>query len=198
VLAIAYRLAPEHAFPAGNEDGLAAYDWVCEHAAELGADPDRVAVAGDSAGGNIAAVIAQERRPGPALQLLIYPSVDVSVPRRSHELFGDGFFLTSALIEWYSGHFLPEGADSTDIRRSPLLAPDLSGVAPAIVITAGFDPLRDEGEGYAEKLRAAGVPVLAHRFRGMFHGFINSTGVSPACYGAVAEIGGMTRARLVS
>jgi len=196
VLSIGYRLAPEHPFPAWIEDGLATYDWAVEHAAELGAD--RVAVAGDSAGGNIAAVIAQERRGGPALQLLIYPSVDMRGPRRSHELFGDGFFLTSALIEWYTTHFLPEDADREDPRRSPILAEDVSGVAPAIVITAGFDPLRDEGEEYAERLRDAGVPVLAHRFRGMFHGFINSVGVSPSCYGAVAEIGGLTRALLAS
>jgi acetyl esterase len=199
VLSIDYRLAPEHPFPAWIEDGLATYDWAVEHAAELGADPARVAVSGDSAGGNIAAVIAQERKSAPthpALQLLIYPSVDMRGPRRSHELFGDGFFLTSALIEWYSNHFLPEDADRTDIRRSPLLAPDLSGVAPAIVITAGFDPLRDEGEAYAGKLRESGVPVLAHRFRGMFHGFINSVGVSPACRGALTEVAGMLRARL--
>jgi acetyl esterase len=197
VLSIGYRLAPEHRFPAWIEDGLASYDWAVEHAAELGAD--RVAVAGDSAGGNIAAVIAQERRVGGppiALQLLIYPSVDMRGPRRSHELFGDGFFLTSALIEWYTNHFLPEDADRADPRRSPIMAEDLSGVAPAIVITAGFDPLRDEGEAYADRLREAGVPVLAHRFRGMFHGFINSVGVSPACYGAVAELAGMLRARL--
>jgi acetyl esterase len=199
VLSIDYRLAPEHPFPAWIEDGLATYDWAVEHAAELGADPARVAVSGDSAGGNIAAVIAQQRKSAPthpALQLLIYPSVDMRGPRRSHELFGDGFFLTSALIEWYSNHFLPEDADRTDIRRSPLLAPDLSGVAPAIVITAGFDPLRDEGEEYAGKLRESGVPVLAHRFRGMFHGFINSVGVSPACRGALTEVAGMLRARL--
>jgi acetyl esterase/lipase len=199
VLSIDYRLAPEHPFPAWIEDGLATYDWAVEHAAELGADPARVAVSGDSAGGNIAAVIAQERKSAPthpALQLLIYPSVDMRGPRRSHELFGDGFFLTSALIEWYSNHFLPEDADRTDIRRSPLLAPDLSGVAPAIVITVGFDPLRDEGEAYAGKLRESGVPVLAHRFRGMFHGFINSVGVSPACRGALTEVAGMLRARL--
>jgi acetyl esterase len=196
VLSIDYRLAPEHPFPAWIEDGLATFDWAIEHAAELGADPARVAVSGDSAGGNIAAVIAQERRP--ALQLLIYPSVDMRGPRRSHELFGDGFFLTSALIEWYTTHFLPEDADRTDIRRSPILATDVSGVAPAIVITAGFDPLRDEGEAYAEKLREAGVPVLAHRFRGMFHGFINSVGVSPACRGALTEVAGMLRARLAA
>jgi acetyl esterase len=196
VLSIDYRLAPEHAFPAWIEDGLATYDWAVEHAAELGAD--RVAVAGDSAGGNIATAVARECRPGPALQLLIYPSVDMRGPRRSHELFGDGFFLTSALIEWYTNHFLPDDADREDPRRSPIVAGDLAGVAPAIVITAGFDPLRDEGEEYADKLREAGVPVLAHRFRGMFHGFINSVGVSPSCYGAVAEIGGLTRALLAA
>jgi len=194
VLAIDYRLAPEHRFPAWIEDGLASFDWAVEHAGELGADPRRVVVSGDSAGGNIAAVVAQER--DPAMQLLIYPSMDMRGPRRSHELFGDGFFLTSALIEWYSNHFLPADADRTDPRRSPILAPDLSGAAPAIVITAGFDPLRDEGEEYADKLREAGVPVLAHRFRGMFHGFINSVGVSPSCRGALTEVAGMLRARL--
>jgi acetyl esterase len=195
VLSVAYRLAPEHPFPAYVEDALEAYGWAREHVAD---DPARVAVGGDSAGGTLAAVIAQERRgaAGPALQLLIYPSVDVSTPRRSHELFAEGFFLTAALIDWYAGHFLPEGSDPFDIRRSPLLAPDLSGVAPAIVVTAGFDPLRDEGEAYAERLREAGVPIVAHRFRGLFHGFINSVGVSPACHAALVEVAGMSRALL--
>jgi acetyl esterase len=198
VLAIDYRLAPEHPFPAWVEDGVAAFDWARAHARELGADPARVAVGGDSAGGNIATLVARERRgaDAPALQLLIYPAVDVSRARRSHELFGEGFFLTSALIEWYGGHFLPPGSDPLDPRRSPLLADDLGGLAPALVVTAGFDPLRDEGEEYAERLRAAGVPVVGRRFRGLFHGFINSVGVSPACYAALAEVGGMTRAAL--
>jgi acetyl esterase len=197
VLSVDYRMAPEHPFPAWIEDGLAAFDWAREHAAELGADPQRVAVGGDSAGGTLAAVVAQERRAdGPVLQLLIYPSVDVSTERRSHELFAEGFFLTSALIDWYAGHFLPDGADRTDPRRSPLLAPDLTGVAPALVVNAGFDPLRDEGEAYAARLREAGVPVLAHRFRGLFHGFIHSVGVSPSCRAALTEVAGMLRARL--
>jgi acetyl esterase len=200
VLAVAYRLAPEHAFPAWNDDALAAFDWARAHAAELGADPGRVAVGGDSAGGSLSAVVAQERRgaDGPAAQLLIYPNVDVSRARRSHELFGEGFFLTSALIEWYAGHFLPDGTDRLDPRRSPLLAPDVTGVAPAIVVTAGFDPLRDEGEEYAERLRQAGVPLVARRFRSLFHGFINSVGLSPACMAALAEVGGILRARLAS
>jgi acetyl esterase len=195
VVSVDYRLAPEHVYPAAFDDCYAATVWVAEHAAELGADPARVAVGGDSAGGNLATIVAQERRDAPpALQLLIYPSVDVSTPRPSHELFAEGFFLTAALIDWYAGHFLPEGSDPTDVRRSPLLAPDLSGVAPALVVTAGFDPLRDEGEAYAQRLREAGVTVLAHRFRGLFHGFINSVGVSPACYAALTEVAGMTRA----
>jgi acetyl esterase len=192
VLSIDYRLAPEHAFPAWIEDALAAYDWAREHV-----DAPSVSVAGDSAGGNLAAIVAQERRANPpAQQLLIYPTVDMRGPRRSHELFGEGFFLTTALIEWYMQYFLPDGSDRLDVRRSPLLAPDLSGLAPALVITAGFDPLRDEGEEYAAKLAAAGADVLAHRFRGFFHGFINSVGVSSACRAALAEVGGMLRARL--
>jgi acetyl esterase len=192
VLSIDYRLAPEHAFPAWIEDALAAYDWACEHMRA-----PSVSVGGDSAGGNLAAIVAQERRDRPpAQQLLIYPTVDMRGPRRSHDLFGDGFFLTTALIEWYMQYFLPAGSDPLDVRRSPLLAPDLTGLAPAIVITAGFDPLRDEGEEYAAKLAAAGNDALAHRFRGFFHGFINSVGVSPACRGALAEVGGMLRARL--
>jgi acetyl esterase len=191
VLSIDYRMAPEHEFPAWIEDALAAYDWAYENAGA-----GRVAVGGDSAGGSLATIVAQERRERPpAQQLLIYPSVDVRGPRRSHELFGDGFFLTTALIEWYAQYFLPDGADPSDPRRSPIVG-DLHDLAPAIVITCGFDPLRDEGEEYAQLMRAAGTPVLAHRFRGMFHGFINSVGASPSCHAALAEVGGMLRARL--
>ncbi len=146
--------APEHAFPAYLDDAHAAYAWAREHGRELGAD-GRVVVGGDSAGGNIAAVIAQETRDVDA-QLLIYPAVDASQRRRSYDLFGEGFFLTDTLMEWYAGHFLGPGADPTDPRRSPLLAADLSGLAPALVVTAGFDPLRDEGEAYAAALAAAG------------------------------------------
>jgi acetyl esterase len=197
VLSVEYRLAPEHAFPAYLDDAHAAYAWAREHGRELGGD-GRVAVGGDSAGGNLAAVVAQETRGpgGPDLQLLIYPAVDASRRRRSHELFGEGFFLTDTLMEWYAGHFLGPDADPTDPRRSPLLAPDLSGVAPAVVVTAGFDPLRDEGEAYAAALAAAGVPVLARRFTGLFHTFINAVGISPASRAAMAEVGGMLRARL--
>jgi acetyl esterase len=198
VLSVGYRLAPEHPFPAYVEDALAAFAWGAAHAGELGADPARVAVGGDSAGGNLAAIVAQETRgaDGPALQLLIYPAVDASQPRRSHQLFTTGFFLSGELIDWYVSHFLPPDADRTDVRRSPLLAPDLTGVAPAIVVTNGFDPLRDEGEAYADALRAARVPVVARRYSGLFHGFIHSGGVSPVCRAATAELAGMVRGRL--
>jgi acetyl esterase len=199
VLSVDYRLAPEHPFPAYIEDALAAFTWGAEHAAELGADPARVAVGGDSAGGNLATNVAQALRGGagaPVLQLLIYPAVDASQARPSHELFNDGFFLTGELIDWYISHFLPPDADRTDPRRSPLLASDLSGLAPAIVVTNGFDPLRDEGEAYAAALAAARVPVVARRYSGLFHGFIHSGGVSPVCRAATAELAGMVRGRL--
>jgi acetyl esterase len=197
VLSVEYRLAPEHRFPVYLDDVHAAYAWAREHGRELGAD-GTVAVGGDSAGGNVCAVLAQETRGSgaPDLQLLIYPSVDVSRKRRSYELFGEGFFLTDTLMEWYAGHFLEPGADPTDPRRSPLLAPDVSGLAPALVVTAGFDPLRDEGEAYAAALAAAGNRVLTRRFTGMFHTFINCVGVSPACHAAMVETAGMLRALL--
>jgi acetyl esterase len=197
VLSVEYRLAPEHAFPAYLDDAHDSYTWARAHGRELGGD-GRVVIGGDSAGGNLTAVIAQETRGGggPDAQLLIYPAVDVSRRRRSYELFGEGFFLTDTLMTWYAGHFLGPGADPADPRRSPLLAPDLSGLAPALVVTAGFDPLRDEGEAYAAALAAAGVPLLARRFTGLFHTFIHAVGISPACRAAMAEVGGMLRALL--
>jgi acetyl esterase len=187
VLAVAYRLAPEHPFPGYVDDARAAYEWAAGEFA-------RVAVAGDSAGGNLAATLAIEY--DPALALLIYPAVDASRVRRSRELFGSGFFLTDELMEWYTGHFLPEGSDAGDPLRSPLLSPRLAESAPALVVTAGFDPLRDEGEAYAAALREAGVDVLLRRFPGLFHGFINSIGASPSSHAALVEVAGMTRALL--
>ena len=200
VLAIDYRLAPEHRFPAAVEDARAALAWAHAHAAELGADPARVGVGGDSAGGNLAAVTAQlaarDEGPAPALQLLIYPATDIAgTPRSSRELFGEGFFLTNSEMKWFEASYFgaldsPEGHDP---RASPLLADDLSGLAPAIVITAGFDPLRDEGEDYARALAEAGTPVTLRRFEGYIHGFISAAGVSRSIREAVLEIGAMTR-----
>jgi acetyl esterase len=193
VLAVEYRLAPEHPFPAAVDDAAAALDWAHEHAAELGADPDRVLVGGDSAGGNLAAVVAREASTRPLAQLLIYPAVDTADRRHpSHELFAEGFFLTAADCTWFHGHYL--GATPPDDPRArPLGDHELAGLPPAIVVTAAFDPLRDEGEAYAAALRAAGVPTLLRRFPGLVHGFINMTGVSPASRDALVEIAGALR-----
>jgi len=199
VLSVDYRLAPEHPFPAAVEDGRASLRWAIDNAAALGADPARVAVGGDSAGGNISAVACQlaarDGGPGPALQLLIYPATDASTPRPSTGLFAEGFFLTRAQMDWFTGHY-GAGCDLSDPRMSPLLADDLSGLPPALVITAGFDPLRDEGEDYAAALRAAGVPVVLRRFPGLIHGFVNAAGISRVSRDALIEVAGATRAML--
>jgi acetyl esterase len=199
VLSIEYRLGPEHPFPHYHDDVLASWRWAAEHAAELGADPARVAVGGDSAGGTLSIDVARAGAagdvPAPALQVLLYPATDATERARSYELFADGFFLTTALIDWYTSHHWPEGADQRDPRRSPLLVEDLSGQAPAIVVTAGFDPLRDEGEAYARRLREAGVPVVLRRFESLFHGFIN-VGINRTSRAALTEVAGMVRALL--
>jgi len=176
VLSIDYRLAPEHRFPAAVDDAVAAFRVAMSEAARLGADPRRIAVGGDSAGGNLAAVVSQvcaRDAVPPAFQLLIYPATDAANLHPSRRIFGEGFFLTDRQIAWYYDQYFPDPAQRLDPRASPLLAPDVSGVAPAYVTTAGFDPLRDEGEAYAEKLRKAGVPVELARVPGQVHGFAN-------------------------
>ncbi len=201
VVAVDYRLAPEHPFPAAVEDARASVRWAFEHAESLGADRRRIAVGGDSAGGNLATVAsleaARDGGPVPAFQLLIYPAVDSTCRRPSHDLFCEGFFLTLGQIEWF-GEQYGQGADDTDPRISPLLADDLSGMPAALVVTAGFDPLRDEGEAYAHALRAAGVPVTLRRFSGLIHGFLNATGVSRVSRDALIEVAGATRALLAT
>lgn len=178
VLSVDYRLAPEHKAPAAADDAYAAFRWVTEHAAELGVAADRIAVGGDSAGGNLAAVVSQRARnagaPPPVLQLLIYPVVDVCSETRSKTLFADGYFLTARDMDWFMDHYLGGASvDRTDPEVSPLLADDLSGLPPALVLTGGFDPLRDEGDRYAEALRNAGVPVDLRQERSLIHGFAN-------------------------
>ena len=177
VLSVEYRLAPEHPFPAAVEDAQACFRWAHSAAQRLGADGERVAVAGDSAGANLAAVVCQlavaEGGPVPAFQALIYPVTDFSSRRRSYELFGKGFFLTDEEMSWFSGHYLRSKTEREDPRASPILAADLSGLPPAHVVTAGFDPLRDEGEAYVERLREAGVRVTHRRESDLVHGFIN-------------------------
>ncbi|HEX3512308.1 MAG TPA: alpha/beta hydrolase [Solirubrobacteraceae bacterium] len=201
VLAVDYRLAPEDPFPAAVQDAHRALRWARAHAGELGADPASVAVAGDSAGGNIAAVTCQVAaaagEPQPVLQLLIYPVTEFGSTRRSRELFGDGFFLTNASMDWFDSQYLgDEAARARDPYASPLLAESLAGLAPAIVATAAFDPLRDEGEAYAAALRDAGVPVVARRFSGLVHGFASQAGIDRCCREALLELAGAARAML--
>jgi acetyl esterase len=203
VLAVDYRLAPEHPFPAALEDASAAFTWARTHARELGADPARIAVGGDSAGGNLAAALSQlavrEGTPAPALQFLLYPPVDRTVDRESLGHFAEGFLLTRADITWFHNHYTStSGVDGSDPRISPLLSRDLSGLPPALVITAGFDPLRDEGEAYAAALQAAGTPATLRRFDGLVHGFANMTTVSQACRAAMVEVASMLRHMLAA
>jgi acetyl esterase len=200
VLSVDYRLAPEHPFPAAVEDAHAALHWGFDYARELGADPARVAVGGDSAGGNLAAVATQltatEGRSA-ALQVLIYPTTDFSRRWPSADLFGEGFFLTESDRSWAEVNYVGgTNADRADPRLSPLLADSFAGLPPAIVVTAAFDPLRDEGEAYAAALRAAGTPVVLRRIPGMIHGFTNMTAINRPARDATVEIGAMTRAAL--
>ena len=178
VLLPRYRLAPEHKAPAACDDAYAAYRWAREHAAELGADPARIAVGGDSAGGNLATGVALRARDddaqAPVLQLLFYPVTNLASQTRSYGLFADGFFLRRWDMEFCNEKYVGgSGIEATDPRLSPLLADDLSAVAPAIVVTAGFDPLRDEGRQYAEALRAAGNEVDAREYGSLIHSFPN-------------------------
>jgi acetyl esterase len=200
VLAIDYRLAPEHPFPAGVDDALTAFRYAREHAAELGADPTRVAVGGDSAGANLAAVTsyqcARSGEPVPAFQLLLYPAVDAVNRAPSRDLFSQGFYLTEEDGNWFDHHYVPPGTDRSDPRLSVLLAEDLSGLPPTYLVTAGLDPLRDEGEAFAAKLAAAGVPVVLRRQDGLLHGFASMFGVSGRCREAVAEAASALRTGL--
>lgn len=178
VLSIDYRLAPEHPAPAAIEDAYAAFKWAHEHAEELGAAPGRVAVGGDSAGGNLAAVVSQLARdeggPAPILQWLIYPRTDFTAQTRSLSLFSRGFVLTKRDMDWFESQYLRRSdLDRTDPRISPLLAESLSGLAPALISVAGFDPLRDEGQAYAAALRAAGTAVDLRYMGSLTHGFVN-------------------------
>ncbi len=167
------------------------------------ADPGRIGVGGDSAGGNLAAVVSQlaarDGGPAPAIQLLIYPVTDVTTRRRSRELFAEGFLLSDPEMNWFEDNYLgAERTQASDPRASPLLAEDLSGLAPAFVVTAAFDPLRDEGEAYVKALQAAGTRATLRRFPGFIHGFINAAGVSRTARDALVEIAGATRAMFAS
>jgi acetyl esterase len=200
VLALDYRLAPEHPYPAGLDDSWAGYQWALEHAGDLGVDPERVAVGGDSAGGYLSAVVAIRAADAGvpcAFQLLVYPvtnHVDVS---RSREMFSRGFYLDQAFIDLAVDAYLPPYVDRAEADVSVQLTekfPD--GLAPALVVTAGFDPLRDEGEVYARTLAEAGVPVELQRYPGLIHGFLCVVGVGRSNRAAVAEIAAKLKAAL--
>ena len=198
VLSVDYRLAPEHRFPAALEDMLAAYQWARENAPRFGAPEGRVAVGGDSMGGNFAAVIAQEMKragePQPALQLLIYPALDVASESASMTTYGDAYPLSRATMEWFMGHYLGPSDSPADPRLSPLRAKNLAGLAPAVIATAGFDPLLDQGEAYARRLGEAGVPVTYRCYDNLAHAFTAFTGAVPGADMACREIAGLARA----
>jgi len=200
VVAIDYRLAPEHKFPAAVEDCLAAYRWLRAHGAELGADPTRVAVAGDSAGGNLAAVVSQlaTGAEAPACQALVYPAVDFALDTASHRDFEDGHVIPRDRILWYMAQYLRGEADRADLRASPLRARDLAGQPPTLVVTAGFDPLREEGRAYADRLRAAGVDTVYREYPGQIHAFVSLTKAIPQGLACTDEIGDYLRVRLAA
>ena len=190
VVSVEYRLAPEHPFPAPLDDALAAFRYVNEHVDQFGGLPGAVAVMGDSAGGNMAASVSLATRgngPAPVAQCLVYPAVDARMTSPSADTFATGFFLTKQDMFWFRDHYLPDPAAHTDPRVSPLLAEDLSGLPPAAIWTAGFDPLRDEGEAYAERLREAGVPVRYECVDGQIHGFFG-IGVTPSGMATIAAV----------
>ena len=198
VISVDYRLAPEHKFPAAVDDCYAATVWVAANAERLGIDASHIAVGGDSAGGNLATVVALRCRdaggPALALQLLLYPVTDMSsLETASHRECGEGYFLTRAAMDWFTGHYVGSAELARHPEASPLLAANLSGLPPALVITAEFDPLRDEGEAYAQRLEQAGVPVTISRYDGMIHGFISMRGVLAGGRQAIQEAAEFTR-----
>ncbi|HET6949490.1 MAG TPA: alpha/beta hydrolase [Acidimicrobiales bacterium] len=200
VVSVDYRLAPEHPFPAPLDDCLAAVRWVVANATDLDVDPARLAVGGDSAGGNLAAVVAQQLRGAdraPRFQLLVYPVTDGEMAHASMVENAEGYFLTAPTMAWFWDQYVGSG-DRTDPLASPLHAGDeaLAGVAPALVITAEFDPLRDEGEAYAARLEAAGVRVTASRYDGMIHGFFSMGDLVPEGKAAIDEAAEALRAAL--
>ena len=179
VISIDYRLSPEHPFPAPIDDGVAAFRHIRDNSELFGADAARIAVGGDSAGGAIAAVVCQICRDagetGPAFQMLIYPATDSSKESGSRNAFAEGYFLSKPLMEWFWEAYVPEDMDLADLRLSPLLAKDFSGLPPAFVLTAGYDPLRDEGRAYADRLIDAGVKTTYVNYPGTIHGFFSMT-----------------------
>jgi len=202
VLSVEYRLAPEHRFPAGLDDMLAAYRWARDNAARFGAPAGRVAVGGDSMGGNFSAIVAQEMKrtgePQPVVQLLIYPAMDVASDSPSMTTYGTAYPLSRATMEWFMGHYMGPEDSPTNPRLSPGREADLTGLAPAVIATAGFDPLLDQGEDYARRLRLAGVPTVYRCYDHLAHAFTAFTGAVPAADAACREIAALTRDAFVA
>jgi acetyl esterase len=199
VLSVAYRLAPEHPFPAAPRDCHAAALWAAANVDRHDGDPTRIAVAGDSAGGNLAAAVtllARDRGPALACQVLVYPNVEHGADTPSMRESDDPAMFNRRSVEWYWGHYLAAPGDGTDPLASPLRAPDLRGLPPALVITAERDPLRDEAERYAGRLAEAGVPVTQVRYDGMAHGFFTMTGTLETARAATGKVVAFLRAHL--
>jgi len=200
VVSVDYRLGPEARFPAAVDDAFAATQYVAENAGSLGINAAKIAVGGDSAGGNLATVVALLARdgggPGIAFQLLLYPVTDLHGDSASYRESGQGYFLTESLMKWFAGNYIRNESDKDDWRASPLLAPSLAGLPPAHVVVCGFDPLRDEGMAYADRLSAAGVPVTFENIEDQIHGFLLMEGAIPGAITAINDIGTVLRSAL--
>lgn len=202
VVSVDYRLSPENKFPAGVEDSYAATVWASEQARSFGADPRRIIVSGDSAGGNLAAAVslmARDRQGPPiAYQLLIYPVTDCNFETSSYQRNATGYMLTQKAMQWYWDAYLSAPSEAKNPYAAPLQATDLSRLPPAHVITAEYDPLRDEGEAYAERLKAAGVPLTFKRYDGMIHGFVRRTDLFDMARQAIQEMAVETKKALTA
>jgi acetyl esterase len=200
VISVEYRLSPESKFPGPVDDAFAALAWIEKNAADLGVDANRLAVGGDSAGGGLAAVMAQmaKAKGGPKLayQLLLFPVTQIGAETKSLKDFAEGYFLERKTLDWFYAHYLPANAEKSDWRISPLLAKDLTGMPPAFVMLAEFDPLHDEGQDYAQRLRAAGVSVTVAEYPGMTHDFIYLQGILPQAATAFADAAKAMKAAL--
>jgi acetyl esterase len=193
VVAVDYRLAPEHKFPAAVIDCYAATAWLASNAERFGIDPRRLSVGGDSAGGNLATVVSLKSRdengPAIALQAMVYPVTDLSsFATPSYQEFAEGYQLTKKEMEWFRAHYLRSIEDASNPHASPILARDLRGLPPALIITAECDPLRDEGEAYARRLQDAGVTVTCTRYAGMIHPFFSLSGAIPQAFDAIQQV----------